>query len=155
MREGSPSPPVVCQFIYIYFFYKVVKLVGGGSVINGATPFSFFLVLMMKQLNNEIIQSKLNNHFEFKFYLPYACPIDVSLRPQSHIAGLAVAKRPNLDGGVGAWRLLDSVHTYLMEIYFVVNMILTCEIYVDLSTIQITKHIRENPKQILPKHIQL
>ena len=25
----------------VYFFYKVVKLVGGGSVINGVTPSSF------------------------------------------------------------------------------------------------------------------
>ena len=25
------------------FFYKIVKLVGGGSVMNGATPSSFFL----------------------------------------------------------------------------------------------------------------
>ena len=30
------------NFLYIYFPDKVVKLVGGGSVINGATPSSLF-----------------------------------------------------------------------------------------------------------------
>ena len=33
---------VICHMSHIFFFYKLVKLVGGGSVINGANPFSFF-----------------------------------------------------------------------------------------------------------------
>ena len=32
---------VRCHMSYIYFFYKVVELVGGGSVINGAYPVQF------------------------------------------------------------------------------------------------------------------
>ena len=30
-------------FVFNLYFYKVMKLVGGGSVINGATPSSFIL----------------------------------------------------------------------------------------------------------------
>ena len=54
MREGSPPPLVTCHVSYVMypiscvtcpffssFFEKVAKLGGGGSVINGATPFSF------------------------------------------------------------------------------------------------------------------
>ena len=31
---------VMCQ---IFFFYKVVKLIGGGSVINGAYPVKYLM----------------------------------------------------------------------------------------------------------------
>ena len=31
------------MYIYIFFFYKVVKLACGGSVINRATPSPFFI----------------------------------------------------------------------------------------------------------------
>ena len=40
LRKGSPPPGL--QYIFLIIFLdKVVKLVGGGSVINGATPSSF------------------------------------------------------------------------------------------------------------------
>ena len=41
---------VTCQMsiiLFIYFFYKVVKLFGGGSVINGAYPVYFFNILKL------------------------------------------------------------------------------------------------------------
>ena len=64
MREGSPPPPVMCHMSRVMcqvsgvrghvshvtnvtcqiFFYKVVKLFGGGSFINGATLSSFLMV---------------------------------------------------------------------------------------------------------------
>ena len=34
-----------CVMLFFYFFYKVVELVGWGSVINRATPSSFFHIL--------------------------------------------------------------------------------------------------------------
>ena len=47
------QPPVLCNglcvmchvsHVTIYFFWdKVVKLVGGGSVINRTTPFSYYI----------------------------------------------------------------------------------------------------------------
>ena len=64
MREGLPAPTyhvscVMCQvshvmchmshvnFFLIFFQDIVVKLVGGGSVINGATPSSLLLYLSL------------------------------------------------------------------------------------------------------------
>ena len=41
------------MFFLLFFWDKVVKLVGGGSVLNGATPSSFFLnLLLLIELGN-------------------------------------------------------------------------------------------------------
>ena len=48
---------VMCHFLFFIFFYliffpdKVVELIGGGSVINGATPSSFPYGLKMMSKN--------------------------------------------------------------------------------------------------------
>ena len=34
-------PGFMCQIFFLFFFYKLVGLVGGGSVINGAYPVYF------------------------------------------------------------------------------------------------------------------
>ena len=31
--------------VFLFFFYKVIELVGGGCVINGPTPSIFFLLV--------------------------------------------------------------------------------------------------------------
>ena len=39
---------VRCQVIFLdFFFYKLLELVGGGSVINGAYPVYFLYVLLL------------------------------------------------------------------------------------------------------------
>ena len=66
MREGSPPPTCMCQvsgvkchMLHEHFFKgeggKVVKLVGVGSVINGAYPFFFhyFLLLFFMKTSKE------------------------------------------------------------------------------------------------------
>ena len=34
---------------FVFFLYKVVKLVSGGSVINGSTPSSFYSISCISQ----------------------------------------------------------------------------------------------------------
>ena len=37
-NDSEKGPCVTCHVSHIIFFYKVVKLIGGGSVINKANP---------------------------------------------------------------------------------------------------------------------
>ena len=55
---------VMCRiyiFIYIYiFFYKMLELVGGGSVINGATPYSYFVQRVVAGCSGTIMGKREN-----------------------------------------------------------------------------------------------
>ena len=51
---------VTCQvshFIFIFFFFsdKVVEHIGGGSVINGASPSSFFIFYFVSTISTKIL----------------------------------------------------------------------------------------------------
>ena len=60
---------VTCHMLHVtchifFFFYKVVKLIGGGSVINGAYPVQFSFLVIYHQSPQSV------RHFEILFTTP-------------------------------------------------------------------------------------
>ena len=53
---------VTCNLV-LFIFYKVLKLIGGGSVVNGAYPSSFQVKAMLLQ-KFEVVVSANNYNFE-------------------------------------------------------------------------------------------
>ena len=51
---------VSCVIIYIFFLHKVLELVGGGSVINGAYPVLFNITLAISYNTNQIMLNLAN-----------------------------------------------------------------------------------------------
>ena len=58
-------------YIYIFFLYKVVELIGGGSVINGATPSSFpnYILHICHKYASKYIWIQINKN---KLWVPLA-----------------------------------------------------------------------------------
>ena len=78
MREGSPPPPVACHLSHVTrhmsretyrvtdFFNIVMKLIRGGSVINGAYPvnlgyFGFLNEVTSDTTEHKHLHSKMKN----------------------------------------------------------------------------------------------
>ena len=73
MTEGSPPPTccvshVICHMSNVNFFYKVVKLVDEGFVINGATPSSYYVLDVITKEDNDRLNVRYPGTEELKHF---------------------------------------------------------------------------------------